>query len=129
MSRKNKGFTLIELMVVLVIIAILVAISVPIYQDYVFRSRRAQCQSEMLNAASRIERQYSVTSTYTNVGGLTQCPSGGTAFYNVVYGAPGGNQTFTLTATPVGAQAGDRCGVMTLNQAGARTPATGNCWR
>jgi len=132
-----RGFTLIELMITVAIIAIIVAIAVPSYQDSVRKSRRGQVKADITELAQRAERFHSVNNSY--VGFWASIPAahrvsprtGGSNAY-VITEAEAQN-TFTLTATPQGAQTADtRCGVLTLNQAGVKTKsgtgALSDCW-
>lgn len=152
-TRKQRGFTLIEVMIVVVIIAILAAIAYPSYQEQVRKSRRADCAGALTSLAAAMERHYTQFNSYcdagtTAVGGCgggggdtgvptifaSQCPlDGGAATYNMTISAVGPN-TFTVQAAPTGAQAADRCGTLTLDQTGLKgitgaaglTPA--DCW-
>ena len=65
-----KGFTLIELMIVVAVIAILAAIAYPSYQDSVRKSRRADAKAVVLNAAQILERCYTQNNVYTGCTGL-----------------------------------------------------------
>ena len=130
--RKTRGVTLIELMIVVAIVGILAAVAYPSYQDYIRRSNRADAQADLLELAQWLERRYTTANSYAypDPPGLpfTQTPrSGGTPRYNLTAVVGAGNQTFTLTATPTGPQAGDTCGTMTINQLGVTTPG-GDCW-
>lgn len=138
-NRKHaQGFTLIELMIVIVIVAILVAIAYPGYQEQVRKGRRARAQSDLVELTQVLERCYTVNNSYLTCAGvpnplvapLNVSPRSGTAFYGVSYTAHTRN-AFTLQAAPTGDQANDRCGTMTINQQGVRTAAAGetDCWR
>ena len=137
--RNERGFTLIELMIVVAIIGILAAIAVPQYNDYITRSRRTDGQSTLLQIAQQLERCYTQYSAYNNnncsvVSGGAVSQNSPEGFYTIA--ATGGNltaTTFILTATPLGAQLSNDtdCTTLTLNQlvvAGATGADTSKCW-
>lgn len=121
-QRPRFGFTLIELMVVVAIVGILAAIALPAYQQHVLRSHRVAAQASLLEAAQFMERGFTQTNAYPNA-----LPAGIQADRYTLTLARTAN-TYTLTATPTGAQAGDSCGTMTVTHTGARTAAAANCW-
>lgn len=129
---KIRGFTLIELMIVVVVIAILAAIAYPSYQNQVQKTRRADAQSTLLNAAQQLERCFTRFNSYIATGcpDVTGTTEGG--FYIITLPtATATATTFTLAATPQGPQTGDPCGTLTLTQAGARNSdgdASDRCW-
>lgn len=91
MNIKNKGFTLIELMIAVAVVAILAAIAMPSYQGYVQRSARANVQSDLMTAASRMERLKAQNFTYK--GGV----AGTTFSATSPSDAPAGNEKYTIT--------------------------------
>lgn len=130
-----RGFTLIELMIVVAVVAILASIALPAYDDSVRKSRRGQAKADMVELAQRAERWHSTNNTYAgfwaSVPVKVSPGTGGTVAYNFTQvEAP---NTFTITATPTGGQVKDtRCGTLTINQAGTKTKTgTGqlsDCW-
>jgi type IV pilus assembly protein PilE len=126
-SRTVRGITLLELMIAVVIVGVLAAIAYPSYRDYVLRSHRADAQADLLELAQWLERRYTINNVYAGALPFNQTPRTGAARYNLMVTFPS-TQSFTLTATPTGAQVGDTCGVMTLNQLGSQTAAAANCW-
>ena len=133
-SPKAQGFSLIELMIVVAVMGILAVIAIPNYQRYTQDARRADAQAVMLNYVARLERNFSVNSTYL-VGTpavappLPANPEGYTLSFPAA--TPVTATTFVLSAAPVagGPQATDRCGTMTISNTGARTADEANCWR
>lgn len=138
-----KGFTLIELMIVVAIIAIIAAIALPSYQQYQIRTKRAEAQSEMMQIALRLENYKAINHSYkdataTVIYGGTVIPSQGTALYDITLTDVDGLaltdssarvRTWLLVATPrTGtSQAGN--GVLCLNDQGQKfwAKAATNC--
>ena len=130
--KKQTGLTLIELMIVVAIVAIIASIAYPSYQDQMRKTRRADGQSALLDAAARQERFYTEFGRYTaTMGNLSMATISSQAFYSIAITA-GGGQTFTLSATGQNDQANDKCGVLSINQAGVKGDSGGYgtkvCW-
>ncbi|MGJ7526998.1 type IV pilin protein [Variovorax sp. GB1P17] len=141
MRNAEKGFTLIELMITVAIVAILAAIAYPSYMEYVMRSRRVEGQNLLNDAAARQERWRAQNGSYSDAVNKLNLPYGAgsqNGYYTLTVSAAadGGDGGYTLKATRAGAQASDRkCGDFTLDAKGAKgmaagTPGTAaNCWR
>ncbi len=125
----SKGFSLIELMIVLAVVAILAAISYPSYQESIRKSRRADAQAALQGFAQAMERFYTTNGTYIGAaanGGTTGVPEifstkspidGADIFYNLKIHSASAN-TYVVAAEPVNVQAGD--GIQLLKSTGAR---------
>jgi type IV pilus assembly protein PilE len=124
-----KGFTLIELMIVMVIIGVLAAIAYPSYQSHLQKSRRVDAQTAMLELAQYMERYYTTNGSYTGAAlPFTASPKDdATKYYALSLSAQAAN-SYTLSGAPSGTQATDSCGTLTLNHTGAKTPTTSGCW-
>ena len=84
-NRKVKGFTLIELMIVVAIVAFLASIALPSYRNFVVRTNRAEAVSDLSELASWLERQYTIFGSYNNLSmpnlPFSNSPRTGTANY------------------------------------------------
>lgn len=130
MSRQSRGFTLIELMIVVVIIGILAAIGIPNYQQYRIKANRAEAQAFLMDLAQR--QQQFLLDTRAFAGTVADLnltvPEGVVRNYNIVLDVDAGPPpTFTATAEPIanGMQDGD--GDLIINQAGVKE-WNGNAW-
>jgi type IV pilus assembly protein PilE len=156
---RNRGFTLVELIVAMVILATLAAIAIPSYSQYVLKSHRSEVKSALMDAASLEERYFSTTNTYTgnplNLGYGTASlnfPVGSGSYYIITNIQPfaalppnpptnpsGTPASFIITATPKpgSMQVNDTaCWTWTINSAGVQTALTQggvdntpNCWQ
>jgi type IV pilus assembly protein PilE len=155
-GTKARGFTLIELIIAMVIVATLAAIAIPSYQTYVLRSHRTDAKSALLDLASLEERYFSTHNSYTDIpnylgypgaGAGASFPVGLNGYYQVTVaqvpatppanGNNGTPPTYTITAaaTAIGNQTQDVCATFTVNSQGQQT-ATGtdpnpnvDCWQ
>lgn len=131
MRRANRGFTLIEIMIVIAIIGIVITIAAPSYTEYLKKGRRAEVVSLLSEQAQILERFYTRNNVYTGVTGL----SAGNDFYTLTPTIT--DQTFALTATRKSgtSMATDKCGDFTLTNTGVRSMnnattglTTKDCW-
>jgi len=131
MRRSIRGFTLIEIMIVIAIIGIIITIAAPSYTEYLKKGRRAEVTSLLNEQAQTLERFYTRNNVYTGVTGL----STGNDFYTITPTIA--DQTYLLTATRKAGttMAGDKCGDFTLTNTGVRSMinataglATKDCW-
>ena len=127
--KKSKGFTLLELMVVVAIIALLAAISYPIFTSQMRKARRAEARQVLADLALKQEKWRVDHATYGTLTDLGGAPT--TSYYTIT--VTGNSATgFVLTAAPKGKQTKDTtCGsfVWTVtNGTAAKTPTTEGCW-
>jgi type IV pilus assembly protein PilE len=140
MRRLRNGFTLIEVMIVVAIIALIVAIAYPSYLEHVARSKRAQAQAAIMKTLQLQERFYTVNGTYATNAQLPTLfglASGATvhsgenaadadlAWYTIAVNNPAGCTDLTVCvnviATPKAGYTDDNCGTLTQNTVGLRT--------
>lgn len=136
-SKKQPGFSLIEIMVALAIVAILASIAIPSYTSYVMKSRRSDALEALLSVQHAQERWRADNLSYSaNLADIGVCSSCTTSFtstgghYSVAI-SDASSTGFTATATALGGQANDPgCATMTLtvaNNASTGTPTS--CWQ
>ncbi|HXO99759.1 MAG TPA: type IV pilin protein [Luteibacter sp.] len=135
----GKGFTLIELMIVVAVIGVLAMIAFPSYTKYTFRARRGEGQELLLRLANAQERYYATYNKYAqkpidDLKFATDTSAGG--YYKITIEQLDGTTFATgyiATATPQSSQAGDSCGNLTIDSRGNKSQsgsatANGRCW-
>lgn len=128
LDLKMKGFTLIELMIVVAVIGILAAIAYPAYTDYVTRAKRADGKAALLTVQMAEEKWRANHTSYGSSAdiGIATSTDG---YYTIGYANIGAN-TYTITAVPTFAD--PKCGTLGIDQAGTRTvtgsDTVANCW-
>ena len=130
MRKYTKGFSLIELMVAVVIVAILAAVAVPSYQSHVIKGNRAAAQAFMLDVENR-EKQYlldarAYTNSLTTLGMAT--PADVSKNYTITIDVVATPPSFTITAAPITGTQQANDGNLTLTSSGAKTHGTSNTW-
>jgi type IV pilus assembly protein PilE len=147
----QRGFTLVELIITMVILSILTAIAIPSYSSYIMKSRRTEARSALLGMASLEERFFSTNNTYSTTPSDLGYATGtavpftvGSGYYQISalnvtpavaplnatsVGTPA---TYSITATAIGTQANDgACLTFTITSGGVQT-STGSgttCWQ
>ena len=124
----NKGFNLVELMVVMAILGILAAIAIPSYSSSIEKGRRADGKVALAGALALQERQFSLTHQYTDdismLGGETSAEgfyAMSVAYISTLGACTANKDCYTLTATAIGAQTNDTsCAELTVNNLGQK---------
>lgn len=139
-QRRAAGFSLVELMVVLTIIAILAAIAIPAYTRYGYRARRPDGQKLLLAVANAQERYYALHNVYADLATIgystTTTATSDAGYYTATVTVSAvssfAGQAYTATAAPVGVQKTDACGSLTLTNTGVKSQGgaatNGSCW-
>jgi type IV pilus assembly protein PilE len=127
--RGVRGFTLLELMIVVIVIAILAVLAVSSYSFATRKAHRNAAKGCLTQTAQYLERWYTTNMKYTGAKGPNDiCDADVKNFYTLDYSSVPAATTYTVRATPKGGQLKDQCGTLTLDQAGAKSPATEGCW-
>lgn len=140
-KRRQRGFNLIELMIVVAIIGILATFAYPSYQEYIQKSRRSDAMGALTGLANAMERYFTQNGRYVDAdgdpptlgtGGIFPNKSpidGSETFYNLTIDEDATDaSTYRLVATPTGPQASDRCGTLAIDHTGAREADETDCW-
>lgn len=125
---KNKGFTLIELMIVIAILGIIAAIAIPSYTGYVERTNRKAAVAEMGVIGQELERGYTVNNGAYSAHGGSNTVKG----YAITVALANNNQSYTITATLASTGPNDAdCGNLAITSDGLQKSSTNatNCFR
>lgn len=137
--KPASGFTLIEMMITVAIVAILAAVAYPSYTEHIRKSRRVDAKAALLDVAAKEERFSSLQNRYSEtpsdigyVGAAfpIDIVSSGTAYYQLNVRLVGTG--YVAAAAPIGAQLDDGCGTFTIDNTGTQTVSgpktTAECW-
>jgi type IV pilus assembly protein PilE len=133
MVNQTKGFTLVELLIVITMIGVLAMIAIPSYNNHVTKTRRSDAKISLMKAAQDLERCFTENDSYTSGAGCTDY-TGGVASDEGFYTIKTTTQSaaaFTVTATPVTgtAQADDsHCASFAITNTGAKSATNDDCW-
>jgi type IV pilus assembly protein PilE len=135
-TRNSRGFSLIELVVVLTIAAILAAVAIPNFSDHLSRARRLRAQADLLEAAQYLQRFRSVHGSFAGAelpAALKHSPADGHPNYAISLVVIDGGAAYRLTARPAGSQTRDACGSLALHANGRKSNASAMavsaCWK
>jgi len=127
----NKGFTLIELMIVVAIIGVLAGISYPAYQDYVLRAKRSDAKAALLTVQMAQEKYRANNPIYGTLAQIGASATSSDGYYTISVTIADPWLTYSASAAPVTADAG--CGTLTITNADIKTETgTGSaddCWK
>jgi type IV pilus assembly protein PilE len=133
--KHQKGFTLMELMIALAVVAILSAIALPSYQDYIRRGARTEAKTTLLENVLGMEQAFTTNNTYIanpQTVTFTTSPKSGTVKYNLSVDSVTAT-TYVLKAVPVDTK--DKCGTFLIDNTGQRSlkdnassATVADCW-
>jgi type IV pilus assembly protein PilE len=130
-TAKKSGFTLIELMIVIAIVAVLVALALPGYGYFVKKARRADAQADLLHFVGVAQRVFTERNTFDHAD-IPDVDLWDTVYYDYTLTVPLGGASYTITAKPKPGfdQDDDDCGTMTITETGLKTKtgSDSRCW-
>lgn len=143
--RLERGFTLIEVMIVVAIIGLLAVVGLPSYQSYIAKGHRADARGQLLQASQFMQRFYAANDQYEYdrasnpvadqmPAALKRSPADGTKLYQLTISAAVGSYTLTMAPVAGSKMASDECGAFTLTSTGVRgisgsASLKDSCWR
>jgi type IV pilus assembly protein PilE len=140
MKSNNKGFTLIELMIVIAILGVIAAIALPSFLEQIRKARRSDAKQALFDVAAKLEQYYQDNKGYPTASNMALLGYGGATFtsleeyYTISFKVDPTVTTYTIQAVPVVGKGQDEdayCTSFTLTHLGEKT-ATGtlgdNCW-
>jgi type IV pilus assembly protein PilE len=138
---RNRGFTLIEIMIVVLIVGVLAAIAWPQYTQYVLDSNRSTCAAKLVELSNYMERYFTENQSYRDTDGdppavtdflsSDSCPPDSSNPAYTLSIAADSDTEYTLMATAQGRQTNDDCGNLTLDETGDKGASGGTvnqCW-
>ena len=141
-TRQIKGFTLIEMMITVAIVAIIAIIALPSFRGQILKSHRTDAKVALSETAQTLERCYTEFNSYLyNATTAPGCPrttdlAGKSEYYNFTVAVAASGLTYTLTATAKGGQLDDKnCKTFTLKETGeegstnSSNTASSKCWK
>ncbi|BEU04903.1 type IV pilin [Agarivorans sp. OAG1] len=130
--KQVKGFTLLEVMITVAIVAILAGIAYPSYLSHVQSTKREEAKRTLVEAAQKMESYYAMHLSYASAAtGTSLTIYSPSTEFNEIYTLTVSNvgaSSYTLTATPKGSQSSDDCQSLSITHTGHTSSTSGDCW-